>query len=393
MPALVNGHDPQSFGSTPLLRAVQLNDRAAVDVLLELGADVNQKSDWWAGGFGVFDGCSDEMGSHLLERGAKLTPHGAARLGMVSELRAMLKADPEVVNTRGGDGQLPLHFARTLEVADLLLEHGAKIDAVDVDHGSTAAHWLGDSRPGVVRHLAEKGAAVDPFLAARIGDVALLARLVAIEPEDVKVRVSATRFSVPPPAAGHIYRFTIGDGATLLHAAAGTAVENHGQNGSNGAGKAGASGKAEVSSGAPHPSIEPGAEFVRVPSGPRSGGPVEVIRWLSVRGADVNARGGYDDATPLHTAAWADNPEAAAALIDAGAEINAPSGQTHHNEPIGWAIVGGSLAAVRVLKERGATIREHHRADAKLGAKGQFRELHPLRKREAWEEIDRELNG
>src|SRR5207253_813745 len=84
------------------------------------------------------------------------------------------------------------------------------------------------------------------------------------------------------------------------------------------------------------------------------------IRWLAAHGADINARGGYDDATPLHTAAWADNPEAAGALLDAGAEINTPSGSLHHNEPLGWAIVGGSLNTVRLLIQRGAAVRAHH---------------------------------
>jgi ankyrin repeat protein len=341
-PALVGSTDPECFGATALIHAVGADDRAMVDLLLELGADIDQRSDWWAGSFGVLDSASDGMAAHVLQRGATLTPHAAARLGKIDELRAMLGADPSVVHARGGDGQTPLHFARTPEIADLLLEHGAGIDALDVDHGSTPAQWLGESRPEVAAHLVSRGAAPDPFLAARIGDVALLEKLARAEPDGVRVRVSRARFPVPPPAGGHIYLYTIGEGCTLLHAAA-------------------------------------------------SADRPEVVRWLGAHGADVDARGGYDDGTPLHTAAWGNKAASIGALLDAGADINAVSGSMHHNEPIGWAIVSGAADAFRVLLGRGAAVRPGHREDADKGAQGRFREFNPRRPIEAWREISRLL--
>jgi ankyrin repeat protein len=343
-PAIVRATDPRCFGATPLIRAVDADHRQMVDLLLELGADIDQRSDWWAGGFGVLDSASDEMAAHLLQRGATLTPHAAARLGKVGELRAMLAADPSVAHARGGDGQTPLHFARTAEIADLLLVHGARIDAPDIDHGSTPAQWLAGSRPEVAAHLVSRGAAADPFLAARVGDVSLLEHLIRSESQGVSVRVSRDRFPVPPPAAGHIYLYTIGEGCTLLHAAA----------------------------GADRPSI---------------------IRWLAARGADANVRGGYDDGTPLHSAAWCDRAAAVGALLDAGADINAKSGHTHHNEPIGWAIVSGAVGAFRVLLDRGAVVQPWHREDAHKGARGAFREFNQRRPMEAWQEIARLLEA
>lgn len=42
------------FGAT-LLGAVYQNNREMVDVLLRAGADINARSHWWAGSFGVLD--------------------------------------------------------------------------------------------------------------------------------------------------------------------------------------------------------------------------------------------------------------------------------------------------------------------------------------------------
>lgn len=337
-PALVGANDPDCFGATPLIHAVAAVDRAMVDLLVELGADIDQRSDWWAGSFGVLDSASDEMSQHLLQHGATLTPHAAARLGMIDRLRAMLDSDPSIVHARGGDGQMPLHFARTVEIAELLLSRGADIDARDIDHASTPAQWLGEPRPKVAAHLVSRGAAADPFLSARTGDIPLLEKLVRAEPDGITVQVTRKRFPADPPAAGHIYLFTIGEGCGLVHAAA----------------------------------------MANQP---------EVVRWLAASGADVNVRGGYDDATPLHVAAWGDKPEAAEALLDSGAAINAPSGPQHRNEPLGWAIVGGSLNAFRLLIDRGAAVHEHHFEDARKGVEGAFREWNPRRPREAWRQI------
>ena len=41
------------FDSTLLLSAVSQANRELIDVLLDAGADINRRSGWWAGGFGV----------------------------------------------------------------------------------------------------------------------------------------------------------------------------------------------------------------------------------------------------------------------------------------------------------------------------------------------------
>jgi ankyrin repeat protein len=70
----------------------------------------------------------------------------AANLDRPDLLSALIAEDPDRVHERGGDGKMPLHFARSRRVVDLLLAAGADPDARDIDHRSTAAEWMiGDS--------------------------------------------------------------------------------------------------------------------------------------------------------------------------------------------------------------------------------------------------------
>src|SRR5262249_10761783 len=118
---------------------VHARSRQMIDVLLAAGADLNAKSRWWAGGFGLLHQAHPELAAYAIERGAVVDVHAAARLGMLERLRELISADPGLVHSRGGDGQTPLHFASTIESAEYLLDYGADIDARDVDHESTPA--------------------------------------------------------------------------------------------------------------------------------------------------------------------------------------------------------------------------------------------------------------
>ena len=338
-PELVSACDADAFGATPLIHAVLTDERGLVDLLLDAGADVDQRSDWWAGGFGVLDHGSDAMSEYLLERGATLTPHAAARLGLIDELRAMIEQDAERVHERGGDGQYPLHFARTPEIADVLLHGGAEIDARDVDHESTAAQWQATRVPDVAFHLLGRGCEADPFLAAAAGRIDVLERLATADAAFLQRRVSRAWFSTRGErAAEHIYFYTIGAGTTPLHAAA---LTNQG----------------------------------------------DVVRCLMDRGVDPEARGGYDEQTPLHVAAWHDAVDAAEALLDGGGDLEARSGSIHHNQPLGWAIVSGGEEMVRLLLGRGATLHPHHREAAEAGAQGHFRAYNRARPPGAWTRV------
>ena len=130
-----------SFDS-PALVAIADRHLDAIDVLLEFGADPNRRSDWWAGGFHPLYGKRGAAAERLLAAGAVPDACAAANLDRADLLAAMIAQDPARVHERGGDGQTPLHFARSRAVVDLLLDAGADIDARDVDHRSTPAEWM-----------------------------------------------------------------------------------------------------------------------------------------------------------------------------------------------------------------------------------------------------------
>ena len=65
-----------------------------------------------------------------------------------------------------------------MAIAEFLLDRGADIDARCIDHKSTPAQYALVDRPEVCRRLLERGATPDIFMAARLGDLALAARLI-----------------------------------------------------------------------------------------------------------------------------------------------------------------------------------------------------------------------
>jgi ankyrin repeat protein len=209
-----------AFGQTAMLAAVQRRNLEIVDLLLEAGANINVGSHWWAGSFGVLDEADAAFAPALMERGATLTPHAAARLGIMDRLQAIVAADPSAVHTRGGDGQLPLHFASTIAIAEYLLSHGADIDAIDVDHESTAAQWmLGTvegpndprSRHDIARFLVARGCRTDILMAAALGNVELVQKHIDADAASIRTSVSEKYFPKRDPrAGGTIYIWTLG---------------------------------------------------------------------------------------------------------------------------------------------------------------------------------------
>src|SRR5262245_38592119 len=85
-------NDPVGPFDSPLINSVR--SREMLDAALEAGADINARSKWWAGGFGLLDCASDELAAYAIRRGAQLDVHSAARLGKIEELRAMILANP-----------------------------------------------------------------------------------------------------------------------------------------------------------------------------------------------------------------------------------------------------------------------------------------------------------
>lgn len=219
------------FDAPPLVYFASHEDPAAVELLLEFGADPNLRSAWWAGGFHALHSASPAAAERLLAAGAVPDACAAAHLDRADLLASMLAADPSRVHERGGDGQTPLHFARSREVVDLLLGAGADIDARDVDHRSTPAQWMLQGRHGagrydLARYLVERGAATDIFLACALGLTDRARQLVADDPSVLGLRTNHPPYGEEPPSSFHIYTWTIGQRRTPMEVAAQFARED-----------------------------------------------------------------------------------------------------------------------------------------------------------------------
>lgn len=205
--ALVN--EPLGPFDSPAI--VNVRSRAMLDALLDAGADLNARSNWWAGGFGLLHCASPQLAAYAMERGAVVDVHAAARLGMLDQLQELVSRNPALVHARGGDGQTPLHFAGAVEVAEYLLDQGAVIDERDVDHESTAAQYMTGDRHALVRYLISRGCGVDILMASAVGDLDLVRRLLVANPDRCQTRVSDEFFPmVNPHAGGTIYQWTLG---------------------------------------------------------------------------------------------------------------------------------------------------------------------------------------
>jgi len=97
----------------------------------------------------------------------------------------------------------------------------------------------------------------------------------------------------------------------------------------------------------------------------------EIVRLLVAAGADPNFRLPGDE-TPLHWAASSDDVDVAEALIDAGADIEAPGGSI--GTPLDNAIGYGCWHVARLLVQRGARVDKLWHAAA-LGLMARLEEL------------------
>jgi ankyrin repeat protein len=202
-------NDPSGPFDSPAI--INAKSAAMVDALLAAGADINARSRWWAGGFGILDCAELELAAHAIARGAVVDIHAAAHLGMLARVQELIAADPACVHARGGDGQTPLHFARAIDIAAYLMEHGADIDARDVDHESTPAQYMVDQRQDVARFLVERGCTTDILMTAALGDVRRVRRHLGADPGCIRRRVTDEFFPmIGPHSGGTIYQWTLG---------------------------------------------------------------------------------------------------------------------------------------------------------------------------------------
>lgn len=215
------------FDAPALVAVAEEGDIALVNTLLDFGADPNRSSSWWAGGFHPLHAALGPVAERLLAAGAVPDACAAARLDRPDLLARILTDDPARVSERGGDGQTPLHFARSRVIVDMLIEAGADLDARDVDHRSTPAEWmLGDpdspakSRVDLAQYLVERGASADIFLAAALGLTDRARALLKADPSLLSLRTGQGHYGEQPPGSYHIHLWTLGPNLTPLQVAA-----------------------------------------------------------------------------------------------------------------------------------------------------------------------------
>ena len=218
------------FDSRPVMAAAR--NLPLLDLLLAHGADINLRTAWWAGGFGVLEyDMTPEQAVPLVARGAIVDVFAAAHLGMLDRLRELVERDPSLVHARGGDGKTPLHYASTVAMARYLVERGADVNARDVDHESTPAQYRCRDAPEVARCLIGSGATVDIFMAVALRDRPLVDRCLQEDPGALDSRINEGRFRVrhdgahpsTPEAIGNgrgdIYRWVLGHYLTPVEVA------------------------------------------------------------------------------------------------------------------------------------------------------------------------------
>jgi ankyrin repeat protein len=340
-----------SFGSTALIVAVRHESRPVIDALLDGGANINQRSHWWAGSFGVLDhlGNSPELADYLISRGATVDPTAAAALDRLDALKALVAANPSAVHARGGDGQTALHRARSVEVAAFLLDHGADVNARDVDHESTPAQYVVRDSPEVARYLVTRGSETDILLGAALGDTAVVARHLAGNPASIRTCVDATWFPMRNPhAGGKIYIWSLG-GKKTAHAIArefGHAdVEKQLWDASDDslsltmACELGHDDLIRALTSARPELVRalPPADIVRIVAAAELRNGSAVQRMLAIGWPAGTADSG--GVTALHWAGFHGDAATARALVAAGATLDAKD-NVHHGTPLGWAMWG-----------------------------------------------------
>lgn len=318
-----------------------------LEVLLAAGAGITLTSDWQQGPYTVLDRANEETARFLLARGAALTPNVAARLGWVDELRAIVDANPAAVHVRGGDGQQPLHEARTVAIAELLLEHGAEIDARCIDHRSTPAQYALVDRPDVCRRLLAGGALPDIFMAARLGDVALAAQLLDADPTCAEARINEPGYAPVPPF--NVYCWSLGFGLSP-HDVATTFGHDDVRALLDGRSPArvrflnallAADGRAAAAVLAEAPALV--STLSRRDHGQLSHaifrGRFDAAALMIQRGLDPAAPG-VDGGTALHAACWVGSVSMVERLLARGGVPVEARDPTHLSTPLGWAAFG-----------------------------------------------------
>ena len=299
-------------GDSPVADAAMRGDIAAVRELLAAGADVNAaQGDGMTALHWAAERGAPELARMLLHAGAAVDPvtrvggytplHAAARSGShtVADLLLDAGADPSAATP--GAGTTPLHLAATAGAPELvraLVERGADPNVREGAWAQTPLIFAAAmNRADAIRALLEAGA--DPGITSRVEDLRTISELDRLASRRRSEAVEALTAGARAPTA------------TEFQAAVRAS-------------------RAVYEEGLPEPDEEEEDEDAR----PRR----------------IVARGGL---TALLHAARQGHGEAAAALLDGGAEIDQPSA-SDGTTPLLMATINGQFDLALDLVERGA---------------------------------------
>jgi ankyrin repeat protein len=322
---------------------------AMIDAMIDLGADLNAKSNWWAGGFGFLHTASPELAAHAIKRGATVDVHAAARLGLLDRLAALVEQDSTLVHARGGDGQTPLHFASSIDIAAYLLDHGAQIDALDVDHESTPAQYMTGDRNPIARYLVENGCKTDLLMATALSDISLVRSHLDNDPDCIRMRVTDEFFPmIGSHCGGTIYQWTLG-----FYVSAHQVASKNGDQEilsllmERSPPEEQLIAACWIGDSALIQRLEPrrpeivanlSAGNLRQPANAAHNNNTEAVRRLVQRGFPIDKPGRHG-ATPLHWAAFHGNVEMVNEILSKKPPLEVADAD-HHSTPLGWAIYG-----------------------------------------------------
>lgn len=154
----VNG---QAGSESPLQCAARAGQLETVKLLVELGADVHARDKCWnspALGFANYKG-QRAVVEYLLQFASIWE---AVKYGGLDRVRTLLRENPDCLNLRDDEGCTPLHypFQDTLhgeEIVELLIEHGADVNAKDNESRTPADQMLQNGRRDLAEVLRRHG--------------------------------------------------------------------------------------------------------------------------------------------------------------------------------------------------------------------------------------------
>jgi ankyrin repeat protein len=334
------GADPNALGWVPnhglapaLTQAAWGGHTAMVRLLIQHGADPAGRSGPGTSRERPIDTAArhghGEAVEALIGAGAGFTTENVLQAGLVERLRRLLRDYPLVARRRLKDGTPPLHLALTsphaLAAAELLLDSGAPLRGRD-PQGRTPLHVAIEQRQEeAVRRLIRRGASLDLFAAAGLGNAERVEQLLRRDPRRAH--------------AAHR------DGTTALFYAAWSGDVR--------------SARLLLSAGA---AVSPKAKRFWACLTPLHLALQQrhqaVTMLLLEHGAEVDAFGAEAGAywpTPLHVAARWGTMEEAVLLLDHGADPNggAPIPDSMDAGVLSWAVAAGKLELVELLLRRG----------------------------------------